>query len=250
MTLTDRFAEALIRAHDAAKDDPSKDFPHSSYSAPQGVPTYAEALEIQTRVMAHLGSVGGFKVGPLFPGEPVIAPIPLRQVFVSGAEVPARDPLGIELEMGFELMRPPAPEMRSAPQDFFRPRIVLELVDRRLPGDGHDPLVKLADMQLNAGLVLGAALDGWDGRDFTTFDASLRCGDTQVIDGSVSVPGGSALENLRLFLDHVGDHCGGLRKGQVVITGSVSGCEWFPPGTDVVGLIEGFDPIACRITRA
>ena len=69
----------------------------------------------------------------------------------------------------------------------------------------------------------------------------------QVIAGPVTVPGGSALSNLKLFLDHVGDHCGGLQPGQIVITGSLSGIDYFPGGTEVRGSIEGFGEVTCHL---
>lgn len=211
------------------------------------LPDYDEALAVQRRVWPALGALSGFKVGAFRPGQPAMAPIPSARTYVSGSEVPARDRLGIELEIGFEVLQAPKKGMRDMPQACFLPRIVLELCNQRLAGETLDPALKLADMQLNEGLVIGPALNGWDGSDFTSLDARLRCGDTTVIDGSVEVPGGSALENLWTLLDHLGTHCGGIDIGHILITGSVSGLRWFPPGTDVEGRIAGFDSINCRI---
>ncbi|WP_425101868.1 hydratase [Tropicibacter sp. S64] len=239
-SLADTLTNALLQARDSGT--------RADVSA-LVLPSYAEALAVQTNVTAQLGPVAGFKVGPLFPGEPMIAPIPQRRVYASGEEVPARGRLGIELEVAFELIRPRAPGMMDTPQDFFRPRVVLELVDTRLDGDAPDPLFKLMDMQLNDGLVVGPALEDWDGSDFGTLTASQRCGD-HVIDGALDVPGGSALANLALFVEHVGDHCGGLQPGQIVITGSLTGCTYHPTGTDVTGTIEGLGTISCRIMAA
>src|SRR6056297_3322388 len=57
----------------------------------------------------------------------------------------------------------------------FRPRVVLELVDTRLTGAGHDPMLKLADMQINDGLVIGSTPNDWDGGDFGPVEARLVC---------------------------------------------------------------------------
>lgn len=238
LRLAERVAQMLEEAHASGL---------RRGAGPSDVPSYEEALEIQRRVLPALGAVSGFKVGAFRPGQPAMAPIPVARTFASGADVPVRDEIGIELEIGFEVLRLPDTGMRSTPQAYFRPRIVLELCDQRLTGDSLDPALKLADMQLNDGLVIGPAWPEWDGRDFGCLDARLRCGETTVVDGSVEVPGGSALANLWRLLDHIGDHCGGIDVGHVLITGSVSGLRWFPPGTDVHGVIEGFDPIACRI---
>lgn len=211
------------------------------------LPDYQDALDIQRRVWPRLGAASGFKMGAFRPGQPAIAPIPAARTYASGSNVTARDTLGIELEIGFEVLQVPEPGMRSAPQTFFLPRIVLELCDQRLVGDALDPALKLADMQLNDGLVVGPALSDWDGSDFGRVDAKLSCGETMVVNGPTEIPGGSALENLWTLLDHLGGHCGGIDVGHIIITGSVSGLSWFPPGTDVTGLIAGFDPVTCRI---
>ena len=130
---------------------------------------------------------------------------------------------------------------------YFRPRVMLELVNARLVGAEGDPMKKLADMQLNEGLVVGDVLDDWDGSDFSKLTASLICGGTAVIDGKVDVPGGSAIGALQLFLDHVGDHCGGLKAGPVVITGSLSGLSYFVAGTSVSGKIARMGEVGCRL---
>lgn len=212
------------------------------------VPSYEEALEVQKRVQANLGPVAGFKVARRPEGPPVIAPIDAAKVVESGAGVAVRDMLGIELEIGFEVIETPGADPVAEVARVFRPRIVLELVDSRLDGRDIDPLLKLADMQINDGLVLGPALTGWEGGDFGTVEARLACGDTRVVDGEVAVPGGSALANLGLLCAHVRDHCGGLQPGQVIITGSLSGLEYFPAGTDVDGRIAGFGRVSCRLT--
>lgn len=240
MSLVDEYAETLIRARQggAPVAPPASDLPDR-----------AEALEIQRRLLPHLGGVAGFKVGAHEPGAPILAPITAARLFQSGADVPAAPRQGIELEIGFELMSAPAPEMREAPQDFFRPRVVLELCRQRLAGEALPVMAKFADMQLNDGLVLGSVIEGWDGADFGEVNARLRCGDVTVVDGPVTIPGGSALTALRLLLDNLGDHCGGLEPGHVVITGSVSGLEWFAPGITVEASMEGLGAVSCRLTE-
>ena len=129
-TQTDAFSDALIRAHQSgARGDPST----------LAVPDYAEALGIQRRVMGQLGPVGGFKVARFREGQPCMAPIPDRRTVPTGANVTTRDRMGIELEIGFELLRAPdagmtTGDMAARPASFFRPRVVLELVDQRLTG--------------------------------------------------------------------------------------------------------------------
>jgi 2-keto-4-pentenoate hydratase len=68
-----------------------------------------------------------------------------------------------------------------------------------------------------------------------------------VLSGGATVPGGSALENLALLCTNLGDHCGGLKLGQTVITGSISGLDYFSAGTDVVGNVAGFGTVSCQL---
>jgi len=210
-------------------------------------PDYRDALAIQEAVQRQIGRVAAFKVASGPDGQTVIAPIPASRTYRDAARVPVRDSLGVELEIGFEVLAPPGPAPMSDLVRVFRPRVVLELVDTRLTGAGHDPMLKLADMQINDGLVIGSTPNDWDGGDFGPVEARLVCGDRVVIDGNATVPGGSALANLALFCATVGSHCGGLRAGQVVITGSLSGLDYFPPGTDVTGSIVGLGAVRCRL---
>lgn len=238
MTTVETVSAALIEAHASGRNADARRLP---------VPGYDEALEIQQRVQPHLGPVGGFKVARQADGPPILAPIPAARRLPSGARIPVRDRMGIELEIGFEVIAPPSGDVMQDPASVFRPRVVLELVETRLDGAEDSPMLKLADMQVNAGLVVGPELTNWDGSDFGQVTAALRCGDRQVVDGAVSVPGGSALANLALLRDHAGDHCGGLQQGQIVITGSLSGLEFFPGGTHVAGRIEGIGAISCDL---
>ncbi|SUZ30653.1 hypothetical protein ROE7235_00379 [Roseibaca ekhonensis] len=209
-------------------------------------PDYQQALAVQRAVQAQIGPVGGFKVARRAEGPPVIAPIPAQKTCPNGASLPVRDRLGFELEIGFDVIAPPGPDPMSDPVRVFRPRIVLEIVDTRLSGAEDEALMKLADMQINDGLVLGPALDNWTGQDFCQLDARLTCGSQTVLCGDATVPGGSALANLALLCAHLGDHCGGLHIGQTVITGSISGLHYFAAGTDIAGHVAGFGAIRCR----
>ncbi|MBE9636419.1 hydratase [Salipiger pacificus] len=209
-----------------------------------------DCLAVQAAVSQARGAVAGFKVAAGAGAvAPVVAPIAAVDVVADEGSATVRDRLGIELEIGFELLKPlPGPGLPEPVAEYFAPRPVIELVDTRLGGEAAEvPLLKLADMQVNAGLVAGAALAGWDGSDFGTVEARLTAGETAVLDGAATVPGGSALANLRLFCEVIGDHCGGLQPGQVVITGSLCGLPYFPAGTEVSGEIAGLGRVAVSL---
>ncbi|WP_394155242.1 hydratase [Loktanella salsilacus] len=240
MSDTDQIALALIAAHNGG-----------ARFAPDGaILTRAQILAIQSRVSAALGPVRGFKVGQAADGgAPVLAPIPSRYAVANGGTRTVADQLGIELEIGFTLTRPlPAGGLPPRPQDYFAPCAALELVDTRLtgPAAARDD-AKFADLQINAGIVIGPALPGWDGSDFDTLTARLATPVQVVLDGQARVPGGSALGNLALLLQHLGDHCGGLQVGQTVITGSLCGLPWFTADTAVTGAISGFEQVSIHL---
>jgi 2-keto-4-pentenoate hydratase len=234
-----QFAQALVTAHKTGE----------RINPPLTVLTRDEILWIQSEVCKALGPVAGFKVG-VAGGRPILSPIPAVYLTQNGADRVVRDRLGIELEVGFELTNPlPAEGLPPNPQDYFRPLVALELVEPRLTGAAaDDPLFKFADFQINSGLVIGDGPPNWDGSDFGTVSARLTAGETTILDGPATIPGGSALSNLDVLLRHLGDHCGGLQVGQIVITGSICGLPWFTSGTDVCGWIDGLGDVAISLT--
>lgn len=242
MTDSTDLADALIDAH----------LNGSSIAPSAPSLSRAEIMAVQARVSAALGPVAGFKVGTSPDGPPILAPIQTRYVVANGGTRAVPEKLGIELEVGFELVEPlPSPGLPARPERHFRPCAVLELVETRLSGAAAErPDLKFADFQINAGLAVGDRRRDWDGTDFGTLRARLVSDTETVLDGEASVPGGSALANLDLLLVSLGDHCGGLQVGQIVITGSLCGLPWFTPDADVSGWIEGLGEVSVRVRQA
>ncbi|NDW00513.1 hydratase [Yangia sp. PrR002] len=237
------FAAALQQSHASGQ----RFVPETGMALPRD---RAECLAVQQAVSEARGAVAGFKVGAGTGAlAPTVAPIAAADVVASGGVAKTRDQLGIELEVGFELLKPlPAAGLPEPVQEYFAPRVVIELVDTRLEGEAaSDPALKLADMQINAGMVLGPRLEDWDGSDFGTVAGWCDAGETRLLDGEATVPGGSALANLGLLCEVLGDHCGGLQPGQVVITGSLCGLPYFPAGTEVSGRIEGLGEVSVTL---
>ena len=215
---------------------------------PRALTSRAEALAVQRRVAQTLAEPGGFKVGRQGEGPPALAPIPSDRIFESGEVIGAPDPVGVELEVGFTLIAPPGRDPLARAADIFRPRVVLELCGTRLAGPtAEDPWLKLADMQANWGMVVGPLAARWDGSDMATLAARLCFDGAPVIDGPARCPAGTPLASLRTLCRWLGDHCGGLREGHTVITGSLSGLRQVSRGTSVAGSIDGLGVVACRI---
>lgn len=211
------------------------------------------AYAVQSAVVAEIGPVGAFKTARN-PDQPTImAPIFKKDVFNSPARFePDRFGLiGIELEIGFVVLKnlPPlnAPDFRDRARFCVAPAAVIEVVDTRLTDiPNASPMLKLADNQLNGGLVVGDTLRDWQGADFTSVTATLRFDDDLVLDGSCEVPGGDAFESFCALAELVGGHCGGLKAGHVVITGSLNGMPFVPQGTRVEGTITGIGEVSAQ----
>lgn len=215
----------------------------------------AQTYEIQRRVAAQLGPVGGFKTARKGDAPPIMAPIYASRVVRSGARVSVRDLMGIELEVGFEMLRDcpvgGLPAGVSELQVYLRPVVVVELVDTRIKGSlAENADVKLADNQINAGLVDGDAATDWAGQDFGNLQARMTAGADLLLDGKACVPGGSALEAIKKMSAELGDHCGGLKRGQIVITGSLHPLVYYPPGTHVEGWIDGIGSVSVTLGDA
>lgn len=211
-----------------------------------------QVYDIQRRVAASLGPVGGFKTARKGDAPPIMAPLFASGILRSGAQVPVRDVMGIELEVGFEILRDrPAggwPRDLSDLVACLRPVAVIELVDTRIKGPlAEDPLAKLADNQINAGLVIGETAPDWAGQDFGTPLARMKAGADVLLDGQGLVPGGSALETVAALAREIGDHCGGLKQGQIIITGSLHPLVYYPAGTHVEGWIEGIGSVSVTL---
>ena len=205
---------------------------------------------VQRAVVEAIGTVGGFKTARRI-GEPqIMAPIFAADIRLSpGAfDRSVLHLIGIELEIGFRV-RAPLPEPGSVG---FPERLrecvdlvpTLEIVDTRF-GDieGASALARLADNQINGGLVVGEPVSDWQGLDLSSVTARLELGEDVVLDGPAPVPGGDAFETFLRFAEMVGDHCGGLRPGHVVITGSLNGLPFIERGTRVRGWIAGLGSV-------
>lgn len=205
------------------------------------------AYRTQTLVTAKIGPVGGFKTARKPGGEEQIAaPIYSRSIKPSPAVYTRSeiDSIGIELEIGFRINQPlpdpSEPDFEALVRQRVSPVAVIEVCDTRLENfQEASPVQKLADNQLNGGLVVGTPLDDWDDLDMSSVNARLVFGTETVLDGPAAVPAGDAFKTLLGLVRQLGDHCGGLQPGQYVITGSVNGLPFIERGVPVHASIEG-----------
>lgn len=215
-------------------------------------PTVDAAYRIQAEVARAIGQVGGFKVANKPDAPRIMAPIFSKDIVTAPASVgvSSEEEIGIELEVGFRIERTlpdrNTPNRREAISQCLCALPVIEIVRTRLPRDAT-PVLKLADNQINGGLVLGAPITDWTSLSLGPVTARLDLGEDRVLDGEVGVPGGNAFENFLVLEEMLGDHCGGLRPGQVVITGSLNGLPYVRAGIDVRGRIDGLGEVSLSL---
>lgn len=222
---------------------------HDDFS--NAVKDYQSAYRIQKAVAEDIGPVGGFKTGRKSVDEELImAPIFSHRTRRSPAEFfrSELDLIGIELEVGFQIREPlPDPRSVSFTDMAWRcvnPLAAIEIVDTRLQDhESADPAWKLADNQINAGLVFGKPANDMQIADLSRVTARLEAGGTVLFDGPSNVPGGNAFEIFCAFARQIEDHCGGLQPGHIVITGSVTGLCFIEAGQTVRGTIEGLGSV-------
>ncbi len=222
----------------------------------------ADAYAVQAIVATACGPVGGFKSARKPGAEQTFAPIFAADIVCASATFSALpgDTLAAELELGFRLLADPpaydAPDFVERLRSMLKPVAVLEIVGSRLSGlAAQDGLAKLADNQSGAGLVVANPLRAGAPPEISTQErhaetslrAHLRVGGEVVLDGPVVVPGGDGFTTVCAMLRRLGSHCGGLQKGQIVITGSLHPMIPVLPGTEIYGRLDGLGEVRALI---
>lgn len=211
-----------------------------------------DAYRVQRAIVNAVGPVGGFKVANKPGAQRIMAPIFAKDFLTSPAslQVPQGERIGIELEVGFRVEAPmPARDVsdrRAVIADRLSALPVIEIVRTRLP-ENAGPMLKLADNQINGGLVLGAPVRDWQALSLGRLEASLQLGDNLILDGPAEVPGGDAFENFLVLEEMIEDHCGGLQPGQVVITGSLNGLPYVRARASAIGRIDGLGEVSLHL---
>ena len=217
--------------------------------APQG---NDDAYAVQALVQRELGLVGAWKVGARSADDPSsYAPIPLSGVHPSGVTLPDEEfPLrGIEVEFAYRLGTDlpareggySAAEVTDAVESVLPVIEIVEsrLVDRAAAGASW----ALADHQSHGALVLGPAHVDWRTLEVATPHVSIAFGDEVVLDRECRNAAGDPFGQVAALANLAVRHCGGLRRGQVITTGSLMGVIYAPSGSRVTALVRGLGPI-------
>jgi 2-keto-4-pentenoate hydratase len=233
--MTDRALEAarlLIEAHRSGQ--PFDRLPEDLRPA-----TIEDAYAIQDHVTAALGAVTAWKVGQGGPTGPIsIAPIYADRVFPSGVTLDPAKFQGAALEIEFAFRIAEDLPARAKPYDYdevlaaiegFCPCI--EVLSSRYTDRTTLPSAEnLADGNANGALVYGGPLADWRGLDFATQKVELTI-DGEVRQSAVGThPAGDPVTLVVWTANHVMTRTGGLKRGDVVTTGSLDGATPIGPG--------------------
>jgi 2-keto-4-pentenoate hydratase len=191
--------------------------------------TVAQAYAIQDAAMRHMGPIGGWKVSPLRPGaDPGCAPVSAALIHASPAaftlsEMPDTE---IEVEIAVKLGRDlPARETSYEAADVrmaiatLHPAVEL-LGSRFKDRKAVSALSAVADSQSNAGIVLGEGLADWAGLDLGRVVMGLRIGGEEVSSTDGGADTANVLDSIAWLANHAASRNGGLKKGDVIITGA------------------------------
>jgi len=244
--MIDRLSNALIEARRTGCLIKTGDTPPPE--------TLEEVYRVQGVVAKATGAAGGFKVGRLGPSTtPTYAPIRKDWIWQNGDTVPKELSrlCGVELEIGFVLKADiPTPD-DPAFEDKLRATLamapMLEIVESRLDDHvGAPQLLKLADCLANGGMVIGPEIKDWQDCPRVTPSIRLEIGGVVAAEGASAVPGGDAFDTVAAFARVIGNHCGGLKAGDALITGALEGLFYGKPGDAIHGAIDGVGMVSAQ----
>ena len=202
-------------------------------------------------------SIGGWKIGFLYSPrqKPIICPLFDSRLFSSPARVPISltPSLRIEPEICFRLMRDlPAREKQyraSEVADAVEACPSLEIIDtrfdtsyrsiRQMLDQRSSKLEALADHNTTGAYIVGEGRSDWQNFDFAVMKVKMRTRDRVIVD---TVGGHAFLDPFLpcVVLASQMRHRGGLRAGQVLVTGSFSGFFEVAPDEPVTAEFVGF----------
>lgn len=219
----------------------------------------AEAIcECMALGMEH--PIGAWKIGAMNPALPVkhglVRPfcgqVPQALIYPSGCNVRWSELLRpvveaeILLQLGDDL--PP----RSSP---YTRTEVANCVSAVMPGieipesrliDGHalGAFGMVADQGYAGRLVVGAACPDWRNRDLALETVDLRINDRVVATGRGARAMGHPLDALTWLANYRSQRGDGLRGGQLISTGSLTGIQMTRPGDQVHAQFDGLGEVA------
>ncbi len=243
-------ADALIAAHRTKTLIPS--------SQALALPDLAAGFEVQARVAKGLGaSVAGWKVPKSPDGVRVAAPFYRHACVPSGSRWELRrGGMVFEIEIAFALARdlPPRPRRYSREEvmDAIGAALIgIEMVGSRFDQPDAVPFpTLLADNHGCAGYVTGSRVTDWRKLDFRKLRCIAKVDGKVVFDKVDSHPQHDPLASLVEYAGAQADRLGGLRAGQIVTTGSMSGVTTIDRPVEITGEISEIGNVSVKVVAA
>ena len=211
--------------------------------------TIEDAYAIQDHVTAALGAIGAWKVGQGGPTGPIsIAPIYADRVHASGVELDPAKLHGAALEIEFAFRMKQDLPARAQPYSYDEVLAAIEgfcpcievLGSRFKDRTGFAAAENLADGNANGALVYAGPLADWRTLDFTTQKVELAIDGTVVQSPVGTHPAGDPVKLVVWTANHLATRTGGLKRGDVVTTGSLDGATPVGPGSRGVATYGAF----------
>lgn len=189
--------------------------------------TIGQAYAIQDQTARLCAPVGGWKASFEADGKTAtVAPVAQADVF-AGAGLAMPGPLQLEVEFAVKLIADlpanAAPFDAATMDRAIGPAfVVFEILGSRFADrNAISPFEFLADGNGNAAIVIGEEIADWRRLDLATLDVRLRVDDAEHSrKTSGGAPAGQVLDLLAALANHAAEHIGGLKAGQVIITGA------------------------------
>ena len=194
--------------------------------APRSV---AQAYAIQDEIISHLGDAGGWKIAPRpNGGEFLCSPIPKSFYFGQHVRIGPSGLIAPEIEM--EIAIRIGSDLPSKPDQYSVEEVmeavaslhpIFEVLSSRFANRKlADPLSNIADLQSCGAVVVGPACRDWKQVEMSVIPLAMQIDGREV--GSVA--GGASSHHVFAALTWLANHAvarnGGLRAGQVIITGA------------------------------
>lgn len=224
----------------------------------------AEAYAVQDLAVTHLGWIRcGYKLGATSEeaqkiircSGPFLAPLFREQVHGAGGTVPLPDgTLALEAEIGFTIAADQTPGSTGWDRQTVTRMIgaawpSFEIVGRRTPGDGFpDGPASIADFGLDIAVVQGTETDAWRTTDLAALPVSAGVVGKQSHSGVGANVLGHPLDALAWLANTLGERGSGLRRDDLISTGTCLGIIEITPGDTVSGDFGAIGTLEARFS--
>lgn len=215
--------------------------------------TLDEAYAMQDQVAALLGPVGGWKVGAEPDGSTRVAPVPAAYVHphATAPAFPAGARLEVELafRIGADLPKSATPyTAQHLDRAIAAAHVIIEVLGSRFENpDAVSRPSFLADGNGNAAIIIGDEISHWRSLDLSALTVALEANGATLAQATQGAALPQVLHLLATLANHAAKHAGGLRAGQIIITGARAGPATAPPG-QATGSINGDAEVQIEIS--